>query len=506
MKHIQNHGRNRIAGRGERGGMTIFTAVLVLILMTVMLVYATRVSLFESRVSGNELRQKEAFNVAEAAVDQGIMYLLSNSDLVLSTRADVFPDGSGFTRDGWFATGNSRWMLCPTTPAATHPCGGDVPAVAGSYFYDTDGNANTVETLAVNATDFPTGTTARLSALLCFIDLANPGAGTCAGAPTSTTEESEASIMLTLLAYGYSDCTDPDLVTTCTGEATVALPVSSYKKLSGSPAVPLVTKSTFPPQGSAEIVGNPNGGGVGVPLTSWINNNSACSPGSPITSSGTWQTCEMQEWYHTEEYPDGVTCTDNNCMCGPGGNDTQYFLSWKTSTETNIGIDIIIDPAFPCDLFETFFGVPRSMYDVIKNQAQLYDDCSSLGPQSRGLIWISGSECRLTANTIVGSPNFPVVLISAATDTVLAGGVNIYGVLYVFDGEDSSAGLSTLGGATIYGAAIVDAALNQFQGTFQIVYAEDVLANADGISGLGSVNGGWRDFGLPAIAWPDLSP
>jgi hypothetical protein len=312
--------------------------------------------------------------------------------------------------------------------------------------------------------------------------------------------------MLTLLAYGYSDCTDPDQVTTCTGEATVALPVSSYKKLAGSPAVPLVTKSTFPPNGSAEVVGNPNGGGIGVPLTSWINNNSACSPGTPIVSSGTWQTCEMQEWYHTEEYPEGVTCTDNNCMCGPGGNDTRHFLSWKTATETNIGIDIIVDPAFPCDLFDTFFGVPRSMYQVIKNQAQLYSDCSSLGPQSSGLIWISGSECRLNANTTVGSPDFPVVLISAASDTVLAGGVNIYGVLYVFDGEDISAALSTVGSATVYGATIVDAGLDQFQGTFQIVYAEGVLASATGIAGLGSVNGGWRDFGLPAIAWPDLSP
>jgi hypothetical protein len=506
MKQIQNPGRNRIAGKGERGGLTIFTAVLVLILMTVMLVYATRVSLFESRVSGNELRQKEAFNVAEAAVDQGIMYLLSNAGLVLSNRADVFPDGTNFTRDGWFAAGNVRWQPCPANPAVTHPCGGGVEAVPGSFFYDTDGDVTTIETLAVNTTDFPVGTTARLSALLCFIDLANPAAGTCAGAPTTTTEESEASLMLTLLAYGYSDCTDTDLVTTCTGEATVALPVSSYKKLAGSPAVPLVTKSTFPPNGTAEVVGNPNGGGVGVPLTSWINSNPACSPGTPITSSGTWQTCEMQEWYHTEEYPEGVTCTDNNCLCGPGGNDPRHFLSWKTATETNIGIDIIIDPAFPCDLFDTFFGVPRSMYNVIKNQAQLYSDCSSLGPQSRGLIWISGAECRLNANTIVGSPDFPVVLISAATNTVLAGGVNIYGVFYVFDGEDSTAGLSTLGTATVYGATIVDAGLNQFQGNFQIVYAEGVLASAKGIAGLGSVNGGWRDFGLPAIAWPDLSP
>jgi hypothetical protein len=214
----------------------------------------------------------------------------------------------------------------------------------------------------------------------------------------------------------------------------------------------------------------------------------------------------MQEWYHTTEYPEGVTCTDNNCLCGPGGNDTRHFLSWKNSTETHIGIDIIVDPAFPCDLFDFYFGVPRSMYQTIKNQAKVYSNCSGLGPQSSGLIWISGSECRLNANTIVGSPNNPVVIVSAAGDTVLGGGVTIYGVLYVFDGEVSTADITTLGSATVYGAVIVDAAINQFQGTFQIVYAESVLSNASGIAGLGAVNGGWRDFGLPAIAWPDLSP
>lgn len=106
----------------------------------------------------------------------------------------------------------------------------------------------------------------------------------------------------------------------------------------------------------------------------------------------------------------------------------------------------------------------------------------------------------------MGSPSFPVVLISAATDTFLGGGVNIYGVLYVFDGEDASANLRALANATVYGAAIVDAELSQIGGTFQIVYSESVLANAAGIAGLGSVNGGWRDFGLPEVAWPVPAP
>lgn len=501
MKQIHKYSNKIIAGNGERGALTVFTAILVLILMTLLMVYATRSGLLETRISGNEVRQKQAFHVAEAAVDQGIMYLLSNSSLVLSSQVDKFPDGSGFTRDGWFAAGNLRWQPCPLTPDDDHPCGGDVAATAGSFFYDTDGDVSTIEGLPVNTIDFPAGTTARMSALLCFVDFSNP-ANPCITTPPATPEaELGASLVLTLLSYGYSDCTDVDDVDTCTGEATVAEPVANYKKFDGAPAVPLVSKSTFPPTGTAEVVGNPNGGGIGVPLTSWLNNNASCPPDNSIASSGTWQTCEMQEWYHTEEYPEGVTCTDNNCLCGPGGNDPRYFLSYKTALETQISIDIIIDPLFPCDLFETYFGVSRTNYGFIKNQAQLLSDCSSLGPQSSGLIWISGSECRILANTIVGSPQNPVILVSAATDTVIAGGANIYGILYIFDGEDANADLTTLGSAAVYGSVIVDAAIDAFQGTFQIVYAGGVVAEATGTAGIGAVNGGWRDFGLPDIDW-----
>ena len=541
MKQNQTFGKNLIAGSGERGALTIFTAVLVLILMTLMLVYATRVSLFETRVSGNEVRQKEAFHVAEAALDQGIMFLLSNASLVLSSRVDAFPDGTDFTRDGWLAAGNLKWQPCSSVTSSTpHPCD-DAAATTGSYFYDTDDNPNTVESMPVNTADFPVDavgnltTTARLSALMCFVNLETPTATACEFDPTTPTEEAETSLVLTLLAYGYSDCTDPDDVATCNGEATVALPVSNYKKLSGSPGVPLVSKSTIPFSGSMEIVGNPNGGGIGVPLTTWVDGTTGVVPGcgdfiSPILSDGTWQTCEMEEWYHANHQPEDVICDDNNCRCIPDGapaGDTSNFLSWrKSDSDCNIGIDIIEDPSFPPDLFELFFGVPRSLYLPIKSTAKIINakDCSSLGPLSSGLIWVidDGSKCQLDGKRLntdpslppiygeltIGWPTAPIVIVSTAEETVLNGGVNIFGVLYIFDGdpEGSTAELTTGGNATVYGAVIVDGTIGNLTGTFQIVYNDAVVASAAGIAGIGSVNGGWRDFGLPAITWPDLSP
>lgn len=503
MGRFHKYTAKQVTGSGERGSLTIFVAVMILILMTLMVVYTSQVSVLETRDSGNEVSQKVAFQVAEAALDQGVMYLLANNAKILSSRVDVFPDGTEFTGDGWLASGALRWGTCTDTEVAlaNHPCGGDIPAPVGAYFYDDSTTDSGVDSLPVNESGFPTGATARMSALMCFVDLDDPGTGTCGSAPATAEDEAGSSLVITLLAYGYSDCTDTASPATCKGEATVAKPISNYKKLTGSPEVPLVTKSTFPPQGTAEIVGNPNGGGVGVPLSVWANNNSSCGPASAITSSGSWQTCEMEEWYHTNEPPADVACTDNNCICGPGGNDTRYFLSWKNSGDTNIGIDIVPDTNFPCDLFDTYFGVPSHLYQQIKSTATVLPDCSSLSTQSNGLIWISGSSCTLNAGVVVGSLNSPVILVSAAGLTTFNGGATVFGVVYIFDGEVSTAELKSTGRSTIYGAVIVDATIDKFVGNFQIVYSDAVITSASGIAGLGSINGGWRDFDLPAITW-----
>jgi len=498
MKQRQGYGKSCIGPNGQRGALTIFSAALILILMTIVLVYATKVSIYETRVSGNEVRQKEAFHVAEAAIEQGMMYMLANTNVILSSRENVFPDGGNgtFTKDGWFSASNGKWLLCPTTPGLTHPCGGEVPAKAGSYYYDTDGNTATIESLPVDLTGMPTGSTARMGALLCFVDLSNTGAN-CGGPGSTAEDEANAALAVTLMGYGYSDCTDIDTLSTCIGRATVARPLGTDRKMGGTPAVPLVAKATLPLDGTFEVVGNPNGGGVGVPLTTWMDGT------SDLLSAGTWQTCEMEEWYHAAEQPEGVACTDNNCMCGPGGNDTDYFLSWRgPGGDTHIDIDIVQDPDFPDDLFEVFFNVPRAQYQTIKSASKVLADCSTLGPGSSGFIWITG-DCSIAGNSVIGSPLAPLVLITEGLTTINGGAV-IFGVLYIFDGYpegSNSAALKTTGSATVYGSVIVDAPIDKLQGTFQVVYNSGVLATATGYAGVGAMNGGWRDFGLPDIAW-----
>lgn len=486
-----------INGSRQNGGITVFTAILVLFVLTLMLLYAARVGVFEQRVSANEARQKAAFHAAEAAIEQGIEYMLSNATLVLSSSVDEFPDGNGgFTRDGWFAL--NRWQECTSdlVDDIDHPCGGETPMRVGSYYYDDPDTAPgtvAVDSLPLAMGAFANDVTARLSANICFIQLGN-AAGSCEDSPSDIDEENSAYMIITMLGYGFSDCSNTADISTCQGRATVAKPVANFKNLAGAPVVPLTTKTAFEVTGTAEVVPNPNAGGIGVPISVWQNLNTSCG-GSTADLRGNWMTCEQHEWYGESQTPEGVTCGQIECKCA-----ADEAISYVGGTTPFNGIDLVEDPAFPCDLFDYFFKVPRSLYQTVKNSATIVTDCNNLGSDNSGLVWVTGGSCDVTGGRVIGSPRSPVILV-VATETKFVSGTTIYGVMYVFDGEDPNATVYAHADLTIYGALIVDAALGAFNGTFQVVYSDYVLANAAGLNGLGAVTGGWRDFGLPDLAW-----
>jgi hypothetical protein len=513
---------NRMFAGFQTGAITIFTGIFVLVLMTLLLVYASRTGIFEQRISANEMRQKQAFHAAESGVSTAMEFLFANSIMVASDKEDILPDGT----DGWLAagTGNVRWVECSAAgtvsnlrTANNHPCAGEVSdgRLTNSFFYAIPGNDSTTDRAAaklnIDSSDFLGNADTAFSvwALLCVLDpdfTATPPVTNCSKSADVVGEGDN--YMITLLASGYSDCTDSDNsgaiealnaasineIDSCLGEARVAMPVSNYNIPSGSPTVPLTTKTTFPPTGTAEIVPNPNAGGEGVPVSVWANSNTSCPGGTPaVTGDGSWATCELHEWYGVDAQPGDAKCNQPTCSC------TQAeAISYTVASQLQIGLDIQDDSGFPCDLFEFYFGVPRSQYQSIKASAQqILADCSTLGPNSFGVIWISGPTCQIAANTTVGSLDAPVVLVSAATLTRFNGGATIYGTVYIADVEDPLASFSATGTNTVIGAVIVDALLGQFQGTFQIVYNEGALSDASGSDGLGVVPGGWRDFDIP---------
>ena len=101
-------------------------------------------------------------------------------------------------------------------------------------------------------------------------------------------------------------------------------------------------------------------------------------------------------------------------------------------------------------------------------------------------------ECDIKVR--VGSYEAPVLLISAATLTHFNAGAEIFGLVFITDAEDSAAEFWANGHATVYGQAIIDATLGKFQGTFQVVYLEQVIERALGLGSFGVMAGGWTDF------------
>lgn len=492
------------SGRGigaarQRGGLTIFAAVVLLALMTLMVVYATRTSQSEQRISANDVRQKLAFQAAEVGAQQGLEYLLANNLRILSGSAAAQPDGAGGFRAGWFEPTSPRWVACPPNPPATHPCGGDIAAggAVNSYFYDdpTTTTAGAFDSLPLNAGVLPPDTAMRVSAVLCPVALDNP-AGGCLAAPLPGENTAQWVYVLTLLSYGYSDCENINDLATCKGQATIANPLSNFNIADGSPAAPLTTKTTFPPTGTAEVVPNPNGGGVGVPVSVWANSNPSCSSGAPALANGSWATCEYHEWYERDYIPGQMGCDRPSCSCA-----ASEAISYTAGTNDFFGIDLLEDSSFPCDLFLFFFGVPSSEYQLVKASAKVVPDCDGLDANSFGVYWVSGTDCTFGGGAVVGSPDRPVMIISAAETTNFSGNGTFYGVIFITDVEVPTAEWNASGTNTVYGAVIVDAALDAFVGTFQIVYNEDASVLAASSDGLGTLSGGWRDFGLPTLTW-----
>jgi len=78
----------------QRGAMTMFSAILILILLTELVLYATQVGVFEQRKSANDVRQKQAFHAAEAGLQNAKEFFLANAQRL------SYPGESGWLESG----------------------------------------------------------------------------------------------------------------------------------------------------------------------------------------------------------------------------------------------------------------------------------------------------------------------------------------------------------------------------------------------------------------------
>lgn len=66
----------------QNGAATLFVSIIILIIMTLMVVYAARVGLFEQRISANDVRYKEAFAIADGGLDFSTQLFASEFSLL----------------------------------------------------------------------------------------------------------------------------------------------------------------------------------------------------------------------------------------------------------------------------------------------------------------------------------------------------------------------------------------------------------------------------------------
>jgi len=490
----------------------MFTAVLILILLTEMVIYAVHTGVFEQRKSSNEMRQKQAFHIADSAIQEAKIFLLKNSILVSSDEDNLVPIDidAGTFHDGWLPPSpGARWSRCSAAglsgTSGSHPCFAEPVADLRDdmYFYEFGGsNALPLNPPALGAASATEQVT--LHALLCMLDLDRSADPVVQGCATSAADQDNRYFLVTLVARGQADCDAGGA--NCKAEALVSEKVGSFGPggSSGGPGVPLTARTSVPLSGTVEIVPNPNGGGIGVPVSTWANTNDACPPpaGESIEDgSGSWTTCERHEWYGSESYPSDFKCpTHAGCRCLASEDDR--LLSHRTSGSDPFNFDVVKDDDFPCDIFRFTFGVPKTDYLKIKESVlptnRLHEtggganSCGTLDEGSFGVYWISGDNCNISTTQTVGSVKAPVFLIAATADTQIHG--SFFGVLFVTDVEDPSAEFSGNGHGTIYGAAVMDASMKHFNGTFQIVYLENVINQVIDAGGFGSIQGGWTDF------------
>ena len=479
---------NRLPGR-QRGALTMLSAVMILLLLTELIIYAVSGGVYEQYKSANDVRQKLALHAAEAGLNHGREFFIANRALVVSAVTDVLPDGS----DGWLSTGAEHWLKCSdaglSASSGTHPCYAEsVTALRGeSYYYSFGGSTE----LPVDTDAIIVDTTKQVAvqALLCMTEMDFTLDPVVQGCTTDDLVQNEKYFVITLLARGEADCDGGS----CFAEALIVEKLAGTSPGSGgtAPAAPLVTKSTFPPNGTAQIVPNPNGMGNGVPLSGSLNDNPNCGAAPVVDAEGgSWENCEREEWYGVENFPDDYACSFASCSCKESESDK--LLS--SSADLELTFDIALDENFPCDLFAYVFGVTKDAAGIaaVKGMATVIDDCGILDENSTGIFWATGELCDIKVR--VGSYDAPVLLISAATLTRINAGAEIFGLVFITDAEDSAVEIVVNGNATVYGQVIIDATIGLFNGTFQVVYLGPVIERALGLGSFGVMAGGWTDF------------
>jgi Tfp pilus assembly protein PilX len=452
-----------MSNRILQAGNVLLVVVLLLLLVSVMTLFALNVGLFEQRSSGNDLRAKLVTEVGEAGLAEGMEYLRQNADDILDTGKWV----ACLDNDTTFPCG----AIQPNSQVQTVDAGGNPITVTvtrrstmrywngGGYDFDNDGSVSGWEAkmLPFNhaITNTGNGFPARygVGPVLCRVAYKENEADptVCTDDPAKMSPTS----VLTFVSVG--SLTDEG------ARATLVQTVGSYNILNNPPGKPpVVASGSVDVTGGLQIVTNPNAAGPGVPVSVWTRKDMA--------KTGTPNTCYYDEFTRftkgsvTPTIEDGIVVCDD-CQC-----QEEHTISYDKSgnaqdedidildIDGNSGVNLDVRPEdFPCDLFEFVFGVKSwedtdgdffcetklmtqyknpntgAMVTMGADEAFLFKNATHVIPSTQtttanllspgqpvtsaylnanasGLVWCQ-TACDIGSNQQVGSPGAPVLLV-----------------------------------------------------------------------------------------------
>lgn len=355
---------------GKQSGTTLIVALVLILLATLLALFAMNVGIFAQRTSANDVRSRLVQQTAEAGLAQGIEYFNLNSTTALDT------------------TNAANWALCSASDTS-FPCGavdqcaygasscttalarrGNMYYFVGGGTYDVNGNGSTSDVMDVRSLPLDrriasvgTGFNVNygVGALLCMVK--TPAVTTDPTECTADATKASSTTIITLV----SNASIPGESAKTTLTHTIAR-ASSINSATNIP--PFTASGAISVVGTFQIATNPNAGGTGVPVSMWTR--------LAVDSNGTPNTCYFDSFIQGggAEYegtsPPVVTCDSCSCADSLSGKSAQGIdivdidpstpqCTTTVTTGCKANLDIKMPPAvtvgeFPCDLFQYVFG------------------------------------------------------------------------------------------------------------------------------------------------------
>lgn len=425
--------RLRVPGRSRQGGaVTLMSAVIVLVLMSMAAFFANRNVLFERKTAANQYRATKAIEAADAGVEWAMANLNALRKITTACAASAVAADRSFRdkyldpdANGSFVEPFSNAMPLCTRSGGAWSC--SCPAAS----------------IAPAAASAPTVT----------------ACADAAGCPTFRLGFENLAADATLVRVTSVGCTSsqapcvPGAGTNADGSATVRQTLKLMSGLATIPAAAITAK------GYVDFGSN------------------------AITAT------------NTDPETNGVTINAGSTITGFINDSTIKSLPGTPPTASLIPNDTSLSSLSDDQMFKSFFGLTKTEFKdaaatkTINCAGVCNTNLTNAISEGARQIWVEGNM-TLNANNVYGSPTSPIMLVVNG-NIELRGTMIIYGLVYCQNSTwDNTGG----GNATVYGAVISEGNFTA-TGTPNPTYDPNVLGRLRETTGTyAKVPGGWRDF------------